>query len=394
MSPVPAASIRQAAAERADLVRALRRSLHEIPELAFEEVETTRLVESFLGSRGIAFERAGSGTGGVAVVGPGTGPAVLLRADLDALPVEEPPEIPHRSRRPGRMHACGHDAHTAVLLAAADALASDELGFRGRAVCVFQPAEEGSGGAQRLLDEGLLERHPATAAVALHVWPDLALGRVGLAPGPRMAGMDRLSLVFRGRGGHGAYPHVCVDPVVMAAEAVLSLQTLVSRRLDPLEPGLLTLGAIRGGTAPNVIPDTVELQGTIRYYRPEVRRALLDGVERVAAGVALAHGGSHALAVDESYPVTSNDPAATETLDGALRAVLGPDAVTAGSRTMGAEDMGVFLGRVPGCLVQLGCSADPASAAPLHSPRFALDEACLAVGLQVMLAAAFAFGDG
>jgi amidohydrolase len=350
-------------------------------------VETTRYVEGFLAERGIPFERAGCGTGGVAVLGE-RGPAVLLRADLDALPVAERTGLAFSSTRPGCMHACGHDAHAAMLLAAADALASGEVGLPGRVVCLFQPAEEGPGGCARLLEEGLLERHPVRLAVALHVWPGLPAGTVGLSPGPVMASMDQVRLVFRGRGGHGAYPQACVDPVVMAAEGVLALQTLVSRRVDPLEPAVLTLGAIRGGTASNIIPDEVEVLGTVRAYTPEVRDALLAGIREVTEGVARAHGGSCAVEVDEGYPVTCNDRLASVAVREALVAVLGEGAVRDGRRTMGSEDMSFLLARVPGCYVQLGASADPARAEPLHSPRFDLDERCLPVGVAALLAAA------
>jgi len=384
---IQAEAIRRAARARADLAVGLRRELHRIPELGFQEVETTRLVEAFLAERGIPFERSPSGTGGVAVLGSGE-PVVLLRADLDALPLEEATDLPFRSSHPGRMHACGHDAHAAMLLAAADALASGEIPFEGRVACVFQPAEEGPGGCRRLLEEGLLERHPARFAAALHVWPGLPTGTVGLAPGPVMASMDRVRLAFHGRGGHGAYPHACVDPVVMAAEGVLALQTVVSRRLDPLEPALFTVGAIHGGNAPNIIPDRVDLLGTIRAYSPAVRERLIAGIREVGDGVAAAHGGWFSCAVDEGYPVTRNDPGASARLAEALAAVLGPEAVRPAERTMGAEDMGFLLERVPGCYLQLGCSADPTSAPPLHSPRFDLDEGCLAVGISALLAAA------
>lgn len=377
----------RAARARAGLVVRLRRGLHRIPELAFQERETTRYVARFLAGRGIPFEPSPSGTGGVAVVGRGE-PVTLLRADLDALPVAEEGDHPYRSRRAGRMHACGHDAHAAMLLAAADALASGEVPLRGRVACVFQPAEEGAGGCARLLAEGLLERHPASAAAALHVWPGLPAGAVGLRPGPLMAGMDRVRMRLLGRGGHGAYPHRCIDPVVMAAHAVVALQTLVSRSADPLESSLLTVGSVHGGTAPNVIPDRVDLDGTIRYYAPRARAALLAGIERIGSGVAAAHGGRFEWAVDEGYPVTVSDPECTRRLAAGLGEVLGAGAVREAERSMGSEDMALVLARVPGCYVQLGCAADPATAEPLHSPRFTIDEACLPVGVAVLLAAA------
>jgi amidohydrolase len=384
-----AEAIREASRARAGLAVRARRELHRIPELAFQEVATTRYVAAFLAERGIPFEPSPSGTGGVAVVGRGE-PVVVLRADLDGLPVEEATGLPFRSQHPGRMHACGHDAHAAMLLAAADALASGEVPLPGRVACVFQPAEEGPGGCLRLLEEGLLERHPARLAFALHVWPGLPVGALGLSPGPVMASMDRLRMAFHGRGGHGAYPHACVDPIVMAAEGVLALQTVVSRRTDPLEPALLTVGAIQGGNAPNIIPDRVELLGTIRAYTQEVRETLLRGIREVGEGVALAHGGRFTCAVDEGYPVTRNDPGAAQLVGRALTQVLGADAVRPAAKTMGAEDMGFLLERVPGCYLQLGASADPPRAAPLHSPRFDLDEACLPVGVAALLAAAWA----
>lgn len=388
---LPPEAIRQAARARAGLAVDLRRALHQIPELAFEEVETTRTIAHFFERRGIPFESLPSGTGGVAVVGPGSGPAVLLRADIDGLPLQEDAKSACGSRHAGRMHACGHDAHMAILAATAEALASTDLPFTARVVCLFQPAEEGSGGCLRAIEDGLLERYPCKSAVALHVWPGLRVGTVGLSPGPIMAGMDRISLTLQGRGGHGALPQACVDPIVMAGETILSLQTLVSRTLDPLEAGLLTLGSIHGGTAPNIIPDSVEIDGTIRFYEPRVREALLEGIRRIAGGVSAAHGGTFTLRATEGYPVTRNHPEASAALSAALRAVLGTEAVVPAQPTMGSEDMSFLLDRIPGCYLQLG-SSEREAAEPLHSPRFSIDERCLAIGVSALLTAAFALG--
>jgi amidohydrolase len=386
----PGAEIfRAAARDRTDLVVDLRRELHRIPEMALQEVKTTRLVSEFLAAREIPFEATAAGTGGIAVIGRGD-PVVILRADLDALPIREETGHDFSSTHAGVMHACGHDAHTAMLLAAADALHAGAVPFRGSVICMFQPAEEGPGGCLAMLEEGLLERHPAHAAVALHVWPRLPTGAVGLSAGPITASMDRLRLLFRGKGGHGAHPQNCIDPVVMAAEAVLALQTLVSRRTDPFTPALLTLGSIHGGTAPNIIPDVVELEGTIRCYEADVRKALLAGIEQVGRGVAAAHGGQFEWAVGVGYPMTHNDPQTFQALAGSLEGLLGLGAVRPSTRTMGAEDMSYLLERVPGCYLQLGCSADPDAAEPLHSPRFDFDEGCLPVGVSVLLAAVHA----
>ena len=392
MQGLPETTIRAArevAAARAGLAVRLRRDLHSIPEPAFGEHETTRYVQAFLQERGIPFHRFRRGTGGVAVVGRGDR-AVLLRADLDALPVDEETDLPYRSRRPGFMHACGHDAHTAMLLAAADALAAGDVGLDGRVVLLFQPAEEGHGGAAAILDEGFLEAFPADAAVALHVWTGLPTGTVGISEGPIMASMDRLRLVFRGQGGHGAFPHACVDPVVMAAEGILSFQTLVSRKVDPIEPAVLTVGAVRGGSAANVIPESVELLATVRAFDPAVREEILNGIRRLGESIARGHGGAFSMDLEEHYPVTRNDPEATARVRDAAIALLGPEAVRPAHRTLGAEDMGIILDRIPGCYIQLGAAADPSRAEPLHSPRFELDENCLPVGVMLLLASAAA----
>ncbi|HSH70894.1 MAG TPA: M20 family metallopeptidase [Deferrisomatales bacterium] len=391
MGEIPLEALRGAAASRRELVMELQRRLHRIPELAFQERKTTRLVQEFLDARGVPFDTLGSETGGAAVLGDGE-PVVILRADLDALPVTEAHDGPDCSGNPGVMHACGHDAHVAMLLATVDALAAEAVPFSGRVVCLFQPAEEGGGGCARFLERGLLERYPARAAVALHVWPQLTTGSVALSPGPVMAGMDTFALQFAGRGGHGAYPHACIDPVVMAAEAVLALQTLVSRRVDPLHAAVVTVGRIQGGTASNIIPDTVEVEGTLRAFTPEVRDTLMQGIRDVSAGVAQAHRGACRCTFTAGYPVTTNHAGATETLRAALEPLLGPGRVVSSEPTMGSEDMSFLLARVPGCYLRLGAAADPTTAAPLHSSRFRIDEDCLPVGVATLLTAVCALG--
>jgi len=388
---LPLAAIRRAAEDRRALVTELQQQLHRIPELAFQERLTTSLVREFLAERDLPFDTLGCETGGVTVVGGGE-PVVLLRADLDGLPVAEVDGGPHRSTHPGVMHACGHDAHAAMLLAVADALVAGAVPFTGRVVFLFQPAEERGAGCRQFLERGLLDRYPARAAVALHVWPQLETGRVALAAGPVMAGMDSFQLCFQGRGGHGAYPHLCCDPVVMAAEAVLALQTLVSRRVDPLEPAVVTVGRIQGGTASNIIPDHVEVEGTLRALTPQVREILLRGVREIAEGIARAHGGECRCTFPEGYPVTANHPGVTKVLRAALESLLGAGRVGVSEPSMGAEDMSFLLQRVPGCYLRLGTAADPTTAAPLHSPRFRLDENCLPVGVATLLAAVCALG--
>ncbi len=237
------------------------------------------------------------------------------------------------------------------------------------------------------LREGILENYPVVAAVALHVWPGLPTGMVGISDGPIMASMDRLRLTFRGKGGHGAFPHACVDPIVMAAEGILAFQSLVSRRTDPQEPAVLTVGAVRGGNAANVIPEEVELLATVRAFDPSVRNVILEGLKNLGEAVAKGHGGGFSMAVEEHYPVTRNDPTVSAHLREIACQVLGEHAVHPAHRTLGAEDMGLILSRVPGCYVQLGAAGDPARTEPLHSPRFTLDEGCLTVGIMLLLSA-------
>jgi amidohydrolase len=390
MSKEMAQQIREAAKTRAGLTDMLWQQLHRMPELAHQEERTTRFVRDFLAQRGIEFRTASSGTGGVARIGQGE-LSLMLRADLDGLPIAEQTGLSCQSTHPGMMHACGHDAHTAILLTVADALISGAIPFQGSVALLFQPAEEGPGGCRDMIEAGLLDEHPATNAVALHVWPGMKTGQVGLTPGTIMAAMDMVKLKFIGKGGHGAIPHQCIDPVVMAAQAVVALQTLVSRTIDPLQPALFSLGTIHGGDAANVIPDEVKLEGTIRSYDEGAREQLIAGIERICNSVAAAHGGSAEVVVERGYPPTTNDPEKTLKLRNGLAPVIGLDNLLESTRTMGAEDMSFLLDRVGGCYLQLGCAEDPASAPILHNPKFAPDRACFPVGVAAMLTAVSVF---
>ncbi|HLA76500.1 MAG TPA: amidohydrolase [Vicinamibacteria bacterium] len=365
---------------------ALRRELHQRPELAFQEHETAARVESFLRDRGLSVRTGLGGTGVMAQVSGGAGRTVLLRVDMDGLPIEEEGESPYASRIKGRMHACGHDGHVAMGAGAARILAGRRL--PGTAKILFQPAEEGEGGAQAVIADGVLEG--VDLVVGVHLWNELPVGTLGVKAGPLMAAVDRLKIVVRGRGGHGGQPQRAADPVVAAAHLVTALQTLVSREVGPLEPAVLTIGSIHGGHAFNVIPDEVTLTGTIRSFDPELRRSLPERVARIASGVALGLRCQAEVEVRAGNPPVINDPQVAEIARRAAIRVVGEDKVVSPQPTMGGEDMAVYFERVPGCFVFVG-SANPARglAEPHHSPRFDFDEEALAIGCAFLVEAAF-----
>jgi len=353
---------------RADLegmlprLETLYQDLHRHPELSGREARTAARMGELLRQDG--YEVAAVGGGVVGVLRNGPGPVVLLRTELDALPVEEKTGLPYASEAKGVMHACGHDAHMAVWAGTASLLARHRDQWRGTVLMVGQPSEELGEGAKAMLKDGLLTRFPRPSfAIALHDSPDLPTGSVAYVAGYTMAAVNSGSLTLYGRGGHGARPEAAVDPVVLAARTVLALQTLVSREKDPLEPAVLTVGAINGGTKTNVIPDEVTLLMTVRSYDPKVQARLLAGIARVARGEALAAGAPREPLLDlgETMPATWNDPDFTRRLAARLAAELGPAAVAPGRPDMVSEDFGEF-GRaagIPSALLRFG-TVDPA----------------------------------
>ncbi|WP_306601266.1 amidohydrolase [Geothrix sp. 21YS21S-2] len=353
---------------RADLegmlprLETLYQDLHRHPELSGHETRTAARMGELLRQEG--YEVAAVGGGVVGVLRNGTGPVVLLRTELDALPVVENTGLPYASEAKGVMHACGHDAHMAVWAGTASLLARHRDQWRGTVLMVGQPSEELGEGAKAMLRDGLLARFPRPSfAIALHDSPDLPTGSVGYVAGYTMAAVNSGSLTLYGRGGHGARPEAAVDPVVLAARTVLALQTLVSREKDPLEPAVLTVGAINGGTKTNVIPDEVTLLMTVRSYDPKVQARLLAGIARVAKGEALAAGAPREPLLDlgETMPATWNDPDFTRRLAARLAAELGPDAVAPGRPDMVSEDFGEFgkAAGIPSALLRFG-AVDPA----------------------------------
>jgi amidohydrolase len=371
-------------AEQARLV-ATRRDLHAHPELGFEETRTQAIVLERLTGLGLTPRRV-AGTGVIAdVQGARPGKTVLLRADLDGLPLTEENQVEYRSTSAGRMHACGHDGHVASLLGVAERLVA-RPDFAGRVRLCFQPAEEGAGGAARMLAEGILEG--VDAAFGVHVWNDLAVGKVALATGPVMAAVDKLDIELEGVGGHGAMPQQTKDPVVAAAHLVVALQTIVSRETSPLDSAVVTIGSLQAGTNWNVIPRTARLAGTARTYARPTYEAIQGRIERVTRGVADALCCKATIGYERICPPLVNHPQATTLARQVAGELLGADAVVTegtGTRTMGGEDFAFFLERVPGCFVFVGSRNEARGLChPHHSPRFDFDEAALGHSVRVL----------
>ncbi len=363
---------------------ALRRELHQHPELAFQETRTARAVARFLDGFGLTVRTGVGGTGVVAEAGTGER-TVLLRVDMDGLPIEEESAQPYASREPGRMHACGHDGHTAIGAGAARILAGRSL--PGRVRLLFQPAEEGAGGAQAVIKDGVLD--DVDVALGIHLWNELPVGSIGVKAGPLMASVDRLRIVIHGRGGHGAKPHLAHDPVLAAAHVVTALQSIVSREVPPIQSAVLTVAAIRAGEAFNVIPDEAVLTGTIRSFDPELRRSMPDRVARVAKGVSEALQCRAEVEVRPGNAAVSNDPRIAEIARRAAVRVVGEARVVEPEPTMGGEDMACYFERAPGCFVFIGsANPDTGKAEPHHSPRFDFDEEALPIGCEFLVRAA------
>ena len=371
---------------------AIRRDLHAHPELGFAEHRTAALVARRL--RDLALE-VHTGIGGTGVVGllngARPGPTVMLRADMDALPMQEESDASYRSTVAGVTHACGHDAHVAMLLGAAAVLSERVSELAGRIAFVFQPAEEGGGGALAMLRDGLIGRFEIARAYGLHVSTILPSGVFATRPGPLMAAVDQFDLTVEGRGGHGALPHLTVDSVVVAAELVGALQRIVSRELDPVEPAVLTIGAINGGTTYNVIPPRVALKGTVRTFSDAAREGMEARVRRIAEGTCAASNATCALDWQTLYPVTANDPAEAAFVRATLARAFGPARALEAPPIMGSEDFSYFAQQVPACFAFLG-GGDAAHAFPNHHPAFDIDESALAAGVQAHVALALAAG--
>lgn len=366
-------------ADMAELV-ALRRDLHAHPETAFEENRTAEVVARSLAAYGLQVHRGLAGTGVVGHLRSGNSSrGIGLRADMDALPLAELNEFDHRSRHAGKMHACGHDGHVAMLLAAARRLAQAPH-FDGNVYFIFQPAEEGKGGGKVMVEEGLFERFPMEAVYGMHNWPGMAAGHFAVHSGPVMAGSDEFEITVHGRGGHAAMPHQAADSIAAGAALVQALQTVVSRNLRPLDAGVVSVTQFHAGDAYNVIPETAWLRGTARAFRPEVQSTIEAAMERICQGVAAAFGVRIELHYERGYPPTVNDSEQAQVCRGVARELVGPDKVyTDLQPTMGAEDFAYMLQAKPGCYVWIG-NGPGEGGCMLHSPHYDFNDDILAVG--------------
>lgn len=376
------------AAHAADFV-VLRRELHARPELAFAERFTTARITELLQGWGYRVEQPVR-TGVVATLENGAGPSLGLRADIDALPIAEATGLSFASTVPGVMHACGHDGHTAILLAAAHHLAQSRR-FRGTLRLIFQPAEEIGAGARTLIEAGLFDRFPVDAIFGLHNWPGVPAGRFGFVEGPAMAAIDRIEARFVGRGGHGAEPHNAIDPVVAAAHAITALQSVVSRNVNPLDMAVVTVGAIHGGQASNVIPDGVDLSLSLRSYSPETRALLTQRVPALFQSVAAGLGATARVTVIDGFPSVVNAVRETRTVRDAAIAALGADAVIPdfAPRTA-SEDFAHYLHHRPGSFFFVGNG----DGAPLHSPEYRFNDDIIVPAATLWVALAERFLNG
>ena len=370
-----------------DELIAVRRDLHMHPETAFEEVRTSGIVIERLKALGLT-PKTGLGKTGVmaTITGGRPGKTVMLRADMDALPIEEENDVPYRSQTPGKMHACGHDAHTSILLGVAKTLVSEASTLPGKVVLCFQPAEECGGGAVSMIRDGALEYAKPDATFGLHVWQDLPVGTIGVTSGPFMAAVDEFTITITGKGAHGAQPQESRDPVLCAAHLVTALQTIASRSADPFHEIVVSVTQIHTGTAFNIIPQTAWLNGTVRTFDRGLYDSIPAHFERIAKGVGAAFGCAIDVHFDRTNQPTVNDPAMAEVARAASIDVAGAANVRSDVRTMGGEDFSAFLAKVPGCFVAVGSRNESRGLTwGHHHPRFDVDEQSFAIGAEVLL---------
>ncbi|WP_036483020.1 M20 family metallopeptidase [Myxosarcina sp. GI1] len=369
---------------------AWRRKLHQKPELGFQERITADFIASKLREWQIDHQTNIAETGIVATIKgskEGSNKVLAIRADMDALPIQEENEVPYRSQHDGKMHACGHDGHVAIALGTAYYLSQHQQAFTGTVKIIFQPAEEGPGGAKPMIEAGVLHNPDVDAIVGLHLWNNLPLGTVGVREGALMAAVECFRCTILGKGGHGAMPDQTIDSVLVASQIVNALQTIVARNLNPLDSAVVTVGELHAGTAHNIIADTARMSGTVRYFKPELENYFGNRIEAIVAGICQSHGAKYELDYWRLYPPTVNDSAIAELVRSvATQIVETPVGVVPECQTMGGEDMAFFLQQVPGCYFFLG-AANPEKdlAYPHHHPRFDFDETALPMGVEIFV---------
>lgn len=371
----------------------LRRDFHMHPEQGFEELRTSKIISDYLASLGLEVKRGIAKTGVVGLLrGKKDGRTILLRAEIDALPIQEENEIPYKSVNKGKMHACGHDGHVAMLLVAAKVLSQHKNEINGNIKFVFQPAEEIAGGAKFMIEEGVLEDPHVDAASGIHLRTPLKSGQIGITPGPTMAGVDFFKLVIKGEGGHTGYPHSSVDPIIAAANVITTIQIIQTREVNALKPLLIMFGRMEAGTAPNIIPGKVKLEGTIRYLY-EGGQEDEKRFERIISGICKAHGTKYELEFIPSNRMLNNNPELTELVRSvALKLVRSQNDIISDARNMGGEDFSEFALRVPGVFYFIGTgNEEKETTYPHHHPRFNIDEDTLSTGVEMHVRTALAY---
>ena len=375
------------AKEVLDEVVATRRDLHAHPELGFREQRTAGVVAARLRDLGIETHERIAQTGVLGIIKGGRpGRTFMLRADMDGLPIQELNEASYRSENAGVMHACGHDGHVAMLLGAARQLVARRNEIAGTVVLCFQPAEEGLGGARAMVEAGIIEEYRIERAYGLHLSSTYPTGKVGFIEGPMYASSDSIEVTIHGKGGHGAAPHLSIDPIYTASQFVVNVQQVVSRVIDPIEPAVVTIGSFHSGTTYNVIPTSAKLLGTVRSFSPDVREQMPSRIEKVLAGVCAASGATYDYEYLWRYPVTENDPVQTRYVRALAEKTLGAEHVAEFPKLMGAEDFSYFALKVPSCFFQVGCQGGEKSSFPHHHERFDIDERALEYGVRMMTA--------
>ena len=380
-SPISANALKTAGQKNLPELSRIRRHFHENPELGFEEFRTSAHIADLMEGLGLEVRRSVAQTGVVALLRGGKpGKTVAIRADIDALPVQELNDVPYKSKTPGKMHACGHDVHITAAIGAAMLLAQHRESLAGNVKFIFQPAEETPGGAEPMIQDGALENPKVDAIVGGHVWGSLDSGVVEVLPGPIMASSDIIRLTIHGKGGHAAQPHTTIDPIVIGSEIVGALQKIVSRQTDPTEAAVISICLFRAGDTFNVIPNSAYLEGTVRTLNNALRREISQKIESVIRGITEPYGATYELDYTFSYPATINDPGVTESVRQSAAKILGAENVrTAARASMGAEDFAYYLLAVPGTYIRIGVrNAVKGITHDIHHPQFDIDEDVLA----------------
>jgi amidohydrolase len=374
-------AVRELVQRSKEQVIGFRRDLHRIPETGFKEVKTSAYVTERLEKLNLDVQTGIATHGVVGLLRSGKpGPTLMIRADMDALPIVEETGLAFASTHPGCMHACGHDSHMAMALGAASVLSALKNHFTGNVKFVFQPAEEGPGGAQPMIAAGVMKNPAVDYCLGCHLWAERPEGVIGIRPGAFMAAMDRFDIKIVGRGGHGAQPHLCVDALEVGTQVVAALQRIVSRHIDPIEPVVVTVGSFHAGTAFNITPAEAVMSGTTRTFNDEIWKSWRTRIDRVVRGVCESMGAGYELNFSWGYPPTVNDASMSEVVRRCAVQVVGTDRVVVPDLTMGGEDMSFFLQQAPGCYYCIGVGRE--GAAPLHNPKFDFNEDLMLLGVE------------